>query len=332
MPLTLTVPQNAPPTRLDVFLHTALTEAGHAGSRAGVQRWIKEGFVAQSGQASTNPAKKVQPGQVFAVDVPAAEATELIAENIALNVVYEDDQLIVINKPAGLTVHPAPGNWTGTLVQALLHHCAGSLSGINGELRPGIVHRIDKHTSGLLVAAKTDAAHRGLARQFAKHSIVREYQALVVGCPAKLSGTLTSTIGRHPTQRVRRAVVENGQPGKLATTHYQVQENFGARASLLACTLETGRTHQIRVHLSHLGHALLNDPLYGSAKPEKNLHGPALPAPQAAAFAAALAAVPGQALHAGRLGFVHPITGQALDFTSPLPDYMTDLIHFLRTL
>lgn len=317
--------------RLDVFLHAALTGLGQDVSRAGVQRWIKEGFVTQNTQVSANPAKKVRLGEEFAVNVPAAVATELVGEDIPLDILFEDDQLIVLNKPAGLTVHPAPGNWTGTLVQALIHHCGTSLSGINGEARPGIVHRIDKDTSGIMVAAKTDVAHRGLAKQFAGHTINREYLALVVGNIMPPAGRVEGNIGRHPVHRLKRAVVDAG--GKTAVTHYKTQEKQGERASLVACTLETGRTHQIRVHMAHLGHPLLNDPLYGhsAALPGKNVKGK-LTDEQAKTLQTALKNLHGQALHAARLGFTHPTTGKHLEFTSPLPEAFQALLGTLKSL
>ncbi len=333
--VNLIVEETTAGQRLDVFLHAALTAEGHDVSRAGIQRWIKEGFVSQNnpkgGELSANPAKKVRLGEQFEVNVPAAVATELVGEDIPLDILFEDDQLVVLNKPAGLTVHPAPGNWTGTLVQALIHHCGASLSGINGEARPGIVHRIDKDTSGIMVAAKTDVAHRGLARQFANHTINREYRALVVGAITPPAGRIEGNIGRHPVSRVRRAVVEEG--GKTAVTHYQTLEKIGERASLVACTLETGRTHQIRVHMAHLGHPLLNDPLYGhsAAVPAKNVKG-GLTTEQAKTLQAALQNLQGQALHAARLGFTHPTTGEKLDFSSPLPDAFQALLKTMKNL
>jgi 23S rRNA pseudouridine1911/1915/1917 synthase len=304
--------------RLDVWLLAALgaTEAGL--SRAGVQRWIKEGFVHLVGSAGlelmANPARKVRAGEVFTVDIPAAKATELVGEDIPLVIVYEDNDLIVLNKPAGLTVHPAPGNFTGTLVQALLHHCEGSLSGINGEMRPGIVHRLDKDTSGLMVAAKNDAAHRGLARQFAAHDIHRVYNALVRGVPVPHSGRIEGNIGRHPTLRVPRAVVTEG--GKAAVTHYQTLETFGKSASFLALRLETGRTHQIRVHMSHRGHPVLGDSLYGGRGPL--VGGITLDLP------------PRQLLHAAELGFSHPLSGKVLRWSAPLSPDMASVLETLR--
>lgn len=308
--VVLTVEDADAGTRLDVWLLAQLPEGN---SRAGVQRWIKSGFVVREGELQANPARKVRGGEVYSVDVPAAEATELVGENIPLDIVFEDDDLLVINKPAGLTVHPAPGNYTGTLVQAVIFHCEGRLSGINGELRPGIVHRIDKDTSGLLVVAKNDAAHRGLARQFAKHSISRTYIAAIKGNLARHSGKVEASIGRHPIHRLRRAVIDGGKP---AVTHYKVLERFGVGATLVECTLETGRTHQIRVHMAHLGHPLLGDPLYGQPGPLKGLGAVDLPRRQM--------------LHAAVLGFNHPNGGKWMEFSSPLPADMQAVIGVLR--
>lgn len=298
--------------RLDVWL---VSQMGEGHSRAGVQRWIKEGYVTRSGALEANPARKVRLGEVYEIDVPAAVASELVAEDIPLTVVYEDADLLVIDKPAGLTVHPAPGNYTGTLVQALLHHCGDSLSGINGLARPGIVHRIDKDTSGLLVVAKHDAAHRGLAKLFARHDIHRKYIAIVRGVPVRKSGVIATNIGRNPLNRMKHAVLGDGQ-GKEAVTHYKVVEAYGDAASMVECMLETGRTHQIRVHMAHLGHALLGDPTYGGGKVGKGLADITIPNRQL--------------LHAAELGFVHPISGEELMFESLLPAEMAGVVKALR--
>ncbi|MBI1309014.1 MAG: RluA family pseudouridine synthase [Proteobacteria bacterium] len=309
--------------RLDVFLVEALGAAGVDCSRAGVQRWIKEGFVTrrneergseERGVLEANPAKKTRVGEVFVVDLPEIKASELVAEDIPLEVVYEDGDLLVLNKPAGMTVHPAPGNFTGTLVQALLHHCGATLSGMNGEARPGIVHRIDKDTSGLLVVAKHDAAHRGLGKQFMRHDIHRVYLALVRGVPAPAVGRIEGAIGRHPVHRMRRAVVAKG--GKDAVTHYKVLERFGEGAALVECKLETGRTHQIRVHMAHIGHPLLGDPMYGRPGALKGLGALELPKRQL--------------LHAAELGFEHPMTGEWLEFTAEIPADIGGVLAVLR--
>lgn len=314
--LRLEIAAEAAGLRLDVWLVGQMNADGaEAHSRAGVQRWIKEGYVTRGGALEANPAKKVRVGEVYDIDVPAAVASELVAEDIPLDVVYEDADLLVINKPAGLTVHPAPGNYTGTLVQALLHHCGDSLSGINGLARPGIVHRIDKDTSGLLVVAKHDAAHRGLAKLFARHDIHRKYVAIVRGVPLRKSGKIEGDIGRNPLNRMKRAVVVEG--GKPAITHYTVAEAFGDAAAMVECTLETGRTHQIRVHMAHIGHPLLGDPMYGKNTPLKGFGVLELP--------------PRQLLHAAELGFRHPISGEMMAFASPLPADMLAVVKRLRS-
>ncbi len=314
--LQLPVEDTQAGVRLDVWLLAQMTaQLGEGQSRAGVQRWIKDGFVTRAGGLEANPARKVRAGEVYDVDVPAAEASELVPEDIPLTVVYEDGDLLVIDKPAGLTVHPAPGNYTGTLVQALLHHCGDSLSGINGEMRPGIVHRIDKDTSGLLVVAKHDVAHRGLAKQFARHDIHRRYLAIVRGVPLRKSGTIEGDIGRNPQNRMKRAIVTDGS-GKPAITHYKLVEIFGQAAALVQCQLETGRTHQIRVHMSHIGHPLLGDPMYGRNTPLKGYGDLNLP--------------PRQLLHAAELGFIHPVTQEELFFESPLPADMLAVLETLR--
>jgi len=311
-------------TRLDVWL-AARMAAGLVPemSRAGVQRWIKEGFVTRAGTVEANPARKVRAGESYDIDLPEIAATEVVAQDIPLTVVYEDADVIVIDKPAGLTVHPGAGNKDGTLVNALLHHCGDSLSGINGVARPGIVHRIDKDTSGLLVAAKHDQAHRHLARQFARHSIHRVYFALVKGAVAKAEGRIEGNIGRHPTARVRRAVVAVG--GKAAVTHYKVLERFGKVATLVQCQLETGRTHQIRVHMAHLGHPLLGDPLYGNG-------GTRHQEPGTRNSLSEIEIPHRQLLHAAELGFVHPATNIEVRFASALPDDMVRVLGVLRGL
>ncbi|MCA3244815.1 MAG: RluA family pseudouridine synthase [Alphaproteobacteria bacterium] len=312
LPQTFTVAPAAANQRLDVWLLAALGE-GH--SRAEMQRWIKAGAVTVQGQTSPNPAKKLRGGEVVVLTPLPAPSHALVGEAIPLEIVYEDAVLLVINKPAGLTVHPAPGNHTGTLVHALLHHCGHQLSTENGADRPGIVHRLDKDTSGLLVVAKTAQAHRYLARQFAAHGrdgrLHRRYLALVRGAPRATQGTIVGNIGRHPTLRLPRAVVATG--GKFATTHYHVLQRFGPAphpAALLELQLETGRTHQIRVHLAHLGHPVLGDPLYPT--PRGNL-GPL------AGAAAGVLLPRQQLLHAAELGFVHPLSHQKMQFSAPLP-------------
>ncbi|MDF8334225.1 RluA family pseudouridine synthase [Novosphingobium cyanobacteriorum] len=262
-------------------------------------------------QASVKPAE----GARFAIRVPQAAPAEAVAQDIPLNVVFEDADLIVVDKPAGLVVHPAAGNLDGTLVNALLHHCAGQLSGIGGVARPGIVHRIDKDTSGLLVVAKTDAAHEGLAKQFADHSIHRAYRAITAGRPVPPSGTVRGAIARSNHDRKKMALVEDGR-GKHAVTHYRTLESLND-AALVECRLETGRTHQVRVHLASIGHALLGDPVYGRTPSRLR------PLLNRLAFRR-------QALHAAELGFVHPTSGEAVHFCSPIPADMAELIDELH--
>ncbi|TNE41034.1 MAG: RluA family pseudouridine synthase [Sphingomonadales bacterium] len=285
-------------------------------SRERLKTLILEGRVTGSaGEAIRDPSRKVAPGQGFTLHIPETVPADARPQDIPLSVIHEDPYLIVVDKPAGLVVHPAAGNPDGTLVNALLHHCAGQLSGIGGVARPGIVHRIDKDTSGLLVVAKTDAAHEGLARQFKDHSIARRYNAIVSGHPRPLSGTIDTWIGRSDRDRKKMAVQSEGR-GKHAVTHYRVLETLSASA-LVECRLETGRTHQVRVHMSHIGHPLLGDPVYRT---------------RAKALGTILNALAfhRQALHAASLGFIHPVTSQRLDFESPLPADMQQLLSRLR--
>ncbi|WP_225205695.1 RluA family pseudouridine synthase [Novosphingobium huizhouense] len=280
-------------------------------SRERIKALIDEGRVELSGKAATQASFKAAEGTPFCVRVPQAAPAEAVAQDIALDVVFEDAHLIVVDKPAGLVVHPAAGNPDGTLVNALLHHCAGQLSGIGGVARPGIVHRIDKDTSGLLVVAKTDVAHEGLAKQFADHSITRAYKAVTAGVPMPPAGTVRGAIGRSSHDRKKMALVEEGR-GKHAVTHYRTLEALDG-AALVECRLETGRTHQVRVHLASIGHALLGDPVYG--RPPARIR----PILQRLGFRR-------QALHAAELGFVHPVDGAALRFASPTPVDMRELI------
>ncbi|PWE33276.1 RNA pseudouridine synthase [Maritimibacter sp. 55A14] len=324
-----------PPPRLDKALSRDVPEEA-ALSRSRISRLIAEGAVSRGGQVVTDPRARTKAGEVWEIALPDLEEIEAGPEPIALDIVHEDADLIVIDKPAGMVVHPAPGAWTGTLVNALMHHCGTSLSGIGGAKRPGIVHRIDKDTSGLIVAAKSDRAHQGLAAQFEAHSVSRHYRAVCIGLPdradprlAGLAGvgfepggvtSVTAAIARHRTDRQRMAVVTHG--GRRAVTRFRVLEDFGRAAALLDCWLETGRTHQIRVHLAHIGHGLLGDPVYGRRK----LALKALPP----AAGEATASFPRQALHAATLGFVHPVTGERLEFSAPLPPDMTALLNALR--
>lgn len=298
--------------RLDKFLSLKIPDL----SRAQIQRLIVGGNVSSEDIVMADNSFKVRVGDSFQIVIPPATEAEPEPENIALDVVYEDDDLIVINKPAGMTVHPAPGAYSGTLVNALLYHCRDNLSGIGGVKRPGIVHRIDKETSGLLVVAKNDLAHQGLSVQFAEHSIERTYIAAIYGVILPPSGRITGNIGRSKFDRKKMAILEIG--GKPAATNYKTLQAFGRAASLVQCNLETGRTHQIRVHLSSMGHALIGDKVYVKNKKSEL----ALPAE----LKKYVNEFPRQALHAKSLGFIHPRTHQFMQFNSELPSDMLDLI------
>jgi len=302
-------------------LDKALAQASGL-SRERVKALMGDGRVLVAGQVAAQASSRPSPGAAFEIRIPEAAPAVARAQAIPLAIVFEDEHLIVVDKPAGLVIHPAAGNLDGTLVNALLHHCAGKLSGIGGVARPGIVHRIDKDTSGLLVIAKTDAAHEGLARQFADHSIERAYLAIVAGLPSPTSGTIRGAIARSSANRKKMALVEDGpngqKRGKHAVTHYRVLEKLGNDASLVECRLETGRTHQVRVHLSSIGHGLLGDPVYGRTPPRLR------PVLGRIGFHR-------QALHAAELGFIHPVTGEAMRFSSPLPPDMDELLAELHT-
>ena len=293
-------------------LDKALAEATGL-SRERVKALIGEGRVTLDGKPASQPSAKPAAGAAFAIAVPPAAPAEARPQAIPLTIAFEDEHLIVVDKPAGLVVHPAAGNPDGTLVNALLHHCGGSLSGIGGVARPGIVHRIDKDTSGLLVAAKTDRAHEGLAAQFADHSIERAYLAVVNGHPQPLSGMVEARIGRSDANRKKMAVLpQDSSRGKHAVTHYKTLKLLH-NCALVECRLETGRTHQVRVHMASIGHALLGDPLYG--RPPAQLR----PLLAALGFRR-------QALHAAVLGFEHPVNRKRLRFSSDLPPDMKELI------
>ncbi len=296
------------PARLD----KALAEVSGL-SRARVQALIAEGQVKVAGKPATSPSAKVAAGTPFAIHVPPATEAAARPQDIPLVIAYEDAHLIVIDKPAGMVVHPAAGNHEGTLVNALLHHCEGRLSGIGGVARPGIVHRIDKDTSGLLVVAKTDAAHEGLSQQFAAHSVHRRYLAVCAGHPSPAQGTINERLGRSDSDRKKMAVLpKDSLRGKHAITHYTVVQRLDM-AALIECRLETGRTHQVRVHCASIGHPLLGDPVYG--KTPKVLK----PLLSRIGFAR-------QALHAAELGFIHPVTGTKLHLNSEMPADMRELI------
>lgn len=295
-------------------LDRALAELLPDLSRERIKALIVEGQIVSGGR-SLNPSMKVAVGQDYSITLPAPVALDAVAQDIPLDIVHEDADLIVVDKPAGLVVHPAAGNLDGTLVNALLHHCDGQLSGIGGVARPGIVHRIDKDTSGLLVVAKSDKAHEGLARQFKDHSIDRLYAAIVYGIPTPGSGTVDAWIGRSDADRKKMAVHREGR-GKHAVTHYRVMERLRG-AAMVECRLETGRTHQVRVHMAHLGHPLIGDPVYGRDRK---------------GFKSILETLDfkRQALHAKRLGFIHPVTEEPLAFDSPLPADMQELLSELH--
>ncbi|MFV0292574.1 MAG: RluA family pseudouridine synthase [Paracoccus sp. (in: a-proteobacteria)] len=336
--LILTIPEGVT-DRLDKALADLAPEEA-ALSRSRLSKLITEGAVTGPDGTVSGIRSRVSPGQVFHIALPEPGPVKTLPQDIALHIIHEDEDLIVINKPAGMVVHPAPGSPDGTLVNALLHHCAGSLSGIGGQARPGIVHRIDKDTSGLLVAAKSDRAHHGLAAQFEAHSVNRIYLALAHGAidpgDARLRGIrgigfepggvlkITSRLGRHSHDRQRQAVFFEGERGRHAVTRARMLESFGTppAAMLVECRLETGRTHQIRVHMAHAGLGLIGDPVYGGArKASTRLLGP---------VAQKIQAFSRQALHAAHLGFTHPVDGLHLEFTSPLPADMQDLLVSLR--
>lgn len=283
-----------------------LARKGEGLTRSGAQKLLEEGAVLCGGVPAKKNGRTV-PGEVYTVDLPAPEPLEAEAQDIPLDVVYEDADVIVVNKPVGMVVHPAAGHPNGTLVNALLYHCGNSLSGINGTLRPGIVHRIDRDTSGLIIAAKNDAAHLALAAQLEDHSLYREYHAVAVGGFREDRGTVDAPIARHPTDRKKMAI--DREKGKRAVTHWAVLERYSG-CTYLQCRLETGRTHQIRVHLASLGHPLLGDTVYGAKKPYPGLAG--------------------QCLHAKALSFLHPRTGERITVECPLPDWFEAVLKKLR--
>ncbi len=291
--------------RADVYLAGTMSI-----TRAAAQKWLEQGCVTRENGKPLGKSEKVAVGDCLLITPPNLEPCEVTAQDIPLDIVYEDDDLLVVNKPKGMVVHPAAGNPDGTLVNALLAHCKGSLSGINGVMRPGIVHRIDKDTSGLLIVAKNDTAHQGLAEQIKEHSFTRIYEAVVVGHLKEGEGTVNAPIGRHPVHRKKMAVTDRNS--KNAVTHYRVLQDYSGY-SHVRLQLETGRTHQIRVHMSYLGHPVAGDTVYGSAKqPFQGLEG--------------------QCLHAKVIGFVHPRTGEYLEFESELPAYFKTVLQKLNTI
>lgn len=287
-----------PSDRIDKIIPVLYTEL----SRSSAQQLIEDGLVLVNGLVCSKKTT-VKCGDEIEITLPEPTVLSVEAENIPLDIVYEDEHLLVVNKPKGMVVHPAAGNYTGTLVNALMYHCGDSLSGINGVIRPGIVHRIDKDTSGLLVVAKTDTAHRGLAEQIKEHSFTRIYNTVVVGNIKDDSGTIDAPIGRHPKDRKKQAVTDKNS--KNAVTHYEVLERFNG-FTFLKVTLETGRTHQIRVHMAYRGNPVAGDVIYGNPKKTYGLEG--------------------QCLNASTIGFIHPVTGEYLEFTTELPEYFKDFL------
>jgi 23S rRNA pseudouridine1911/1915/1917 synthase len=310
--------------RLDQLLSTL----DEIVSRTQAQRLLKSGNVLLNGKAEMSPSRKVRTGQEIMLTIPPPESTEVISEAGELDILFEDEYLIVINKAAGVVVHPSAGHPSGTLVNYLLHHCQ-DLSGIGGVLRPGIVHRLDKDTSGILVVAKTDDAHQNLSEQFKEHSVKRQYQTMVWDVPEKEHGVINAALRRHPVRRKDMSIVENENPeeserekGKYAVTHWRVLQRFEFSA-LLACRLETGRTHQIRVHLTSIGHPVIGDPQYGKS-PLKRL--PSV----SAELSQTIANFRRQALHAEILGFKHPSSGEWIEFSAPIPTDFQKLLKAIR--
>ena len=297
-----TVCQKNSGIRIDKYLSEIYDEF----TRSYIQNIIESGNVTVNGKTiKTN--YKIRENDIISVDPPEIKEIDIVPEDISLNIVYEDDDMLVVNKPQGMVVHPAVGNYSGTLVNALMHHCGDSLSGINGEKRPGILHRIDKDTSGLLMVAKSDRAHLGLAEQIKEHSLTRAYKALVHGGFTDDKGVYADPIGRHPVDRKKMAVTYKNS--REAVTHYNVLERFG-KYTFVECILETGRTHQIRVHMSHHKHPVVGDKTYGVQKEPFNLDG--------------------QLLHAYKIGFIHPVTSEYMEFTADLPDYFEKVLYNLK--
>lgn len=287
--------------RIDRYLTEMLPEQ----SRSFFQKLIRDGFVIVN-HIIVKVNYRLKTGDLIEIDIPDAVPTEIVPENIPLDILYEDDDLLIVNKPKGMVVHPAVGHSRGTLVNAIMYHCQGNLSGINGEIRPGIVHRIDKDTTGSLIICKNDEAHRNIAEQIKEHSVTRRYVGVVAGTFSEESGTVEGAIGRHPNDRKRMTI--NEKNGKPAVTHYRVLQTLKG-ASFMEFELETGRTHQIRVHMASISHPLLGDTVYGNSKNPYKLQG--------------------QALHARTIGFIHPTTGEYIEVSAPIPEYMTELVRKL---
>lgn len=292
--------------RIDKFLSDMLSSDERTYSRSYIQKLIETGNVCVNDK-NTKTGYKISYNDLIKVMIPYPEDINIVAENIPLDIVYEDDDIILVNKPKGMVVHPSAGHYTGTLVNALMYHCSNNLSGINGVMRPGIVHRIDKDTTGIIVACKNDAAHISLSEQLKEHNITRYYYAICHNCFKEKEGTVDAPIGRHPVERKKMAI--NYKNGKKAVTHYEVLENF-RNFAYIKCKLETGRTHQIRVHMASISHPLLGDNVYYNARCPFELEG--------------------QTLHAGVLGFIHPRTGKYMEFSAPLPEYFEKILDILR--
>lgn len=300
--MTLQIPPEGAGERLDKWL---AAQESVSLTRSLLQSRMEQGHITVNGKPVPKNYRQ-RSGDVVEIVLPEPEPLSLEPENIPLDIVYEDDDVLVVNKPKGMVVHPAPGHATGTLVHALLYHCGDRLSGINGVIRPGIVHRIDRFTSGLLMVAKNDTAHQALSEQIQAHTFTREYQAVAMGHFREPAGTISAPIGRHPVDRKKMCVTEKNS--KPAVTHYEVLTEY-QRATHLRLRLETGRTHQIRVHLAYMGHPVLGDDVYGKAFP----------------------GIEGQCLHAAKIGFLHPTTGAYLEFESPLPDYFEKVLRKLKS-
>lgn len=292
---------------IDKRIDKMLSEYFADYSRSFLKKLFDDGLITVNNK-SVKPSYKVKSADMIDISVPDPVNIDIAPENIPLDIIYEDDDIILVNKPKGMVVHPAPGHYGGTLVNGLMYHFGDSLSGINGEFRPGIVHRIDMDTTGVLVVCKNDSAHRSLSEQLHEHSITRKYYAIVHGNIQQNEGTVDAPIGRSPRDRKKMAV--NTRNGRRAVTHYRVLERFGGRYTYIECQLETGRTHQIRVHMASIGHPILGDDVYGSKKCPFKLQG--------------------QTLHAGVLGFIHPSTGEYIEFKADLPEYFKELLVKLR--
>ena len=304
--IEINISDSTPVERIDKYLSDALTGENRTFSRSYVQKLIDDGLVLVNGQ-NEKSNYKISPNDCITVMIPYPKELKIEPENIPLDIVYEDDDVILVNKPKGMVVHPAAGHYSGTLVNALMYHCKDNLSGINGAIRPGIVHRIDMNTTGIIIACKNDKSHICISKQLKEHSVTRYYYAICHNCFSENSGTINAPIGRHPLDRKKMAI--NYKNGKEAVTNYEVIENLKNYA-FIKCILETGRTHQIRVHMASISHPLLGDDVYCNATSPFKLEG--------------------QTLHAGVLGFIHPTTGRYMEFSAPLPDYFEKVLKKLR--